>query len=300
MRRKLAVVRWGGANISSVLAPTGDTLIASREAPPRIHADPPPDGSNEPGCTMRRLLRLAPLLAFAAFVTPEALPQTISVDLGTGQGLDLRHRADGGGHHCSVAGAIDPGDDRRRSSGIVVVLSLLRTAIGLQNAPPNSVVISLSLFLTAFVMAPTFMQSYEQGIQPYMAEAITLEEAIPRALGPVQQFMGRHANAERCRPLRQHGQDREPQEPRRCALPGAGSRFMISELKRAFEIGFMVFLPFLVIDLVVSSILMAMGMMMLPPVSISLPFKLIFFVLVDGWRMLAGSLVESFMQNPPS
>src|SRR5690349_18403096 len=140
---------------------------------------------------IRRILRFAPLLAFAAFVAPEALPQTISVDLGTGQGLTS-------GIVQMIAAitvlSLAPSILVMTTSfvRIVVVLSLLRTAIGLQNAPPNSVVISLSLFLTAFVMAPTFMRSYEQGIQPYMAEAITLEEAIPRALGPVQQFMGLH------------------------------------------------------------------------------------------------------------
>ncbi len=246
-----------------------------------------------------RLLRLAPLLAIAAFVAPEALPQTISVDLGTGQGLTS-------GIVQMVAAitvlSLAPSILVMTTSfvRIVVVMSLLRTAIGLQNAPPNSVVISLSLFLTAFVMTPTFMASYEQGIQPYMAEAITLEEAIPRALGPVQQFMGQHANAEDVALFANMAKIENLKSPAEAPFQVLAPAFMISELKRAFEIGFMVFLPFLVIDLVVSSILMAMGMMMLPPVTISLPFKLIFFVLVDGWRMLAGSLVESFMQNPPS
>jgi flagellar biosynthetic protein FliP len=178
---------------------------------------------------------------------------------------------------------------------IVVVLSLLRTAIGLQNAPPNSVVISLALFLTAFVMAPTFMQSYNAGIAPYMAESITLEEAIPLTLAPVQAFMGKHANPEDVALFAGMANITDLPSAEAAPFQVLAPAFMISELKRAFEIGFMVFLPFLVIDLVVSSILMAMGMMMLPPVTISLPFKLIFFVLVDGWRMLAGSLVESFM-----
>jgi flagellar biosynthetic protein FliP len=248
---------------------------------------------------IRRLLRLTPLLAFAAFVTPEALPQTISVDLGTGQGLTS-------GIVQMIAAitvlSLAPSILVMTTSfvRIVVVMSLLRTAIGLQNAPPNSVVISLSLFLTAFVMAPTFMASYEQGIQPYMAEAITLEEAIPRVLTPVQQFMGRYASPEDVALFAGMAKIENLQSPADAPFQVLAPAFMISELKRAFEIGFMVFLPFLVIDLVVSSILMAMGMMMLPPVTISLPFKLIFFVLVDGWRMLAGSLVESFMQAPPS
>ncbi len=245
-----------------------------------------------------RLLRLLPVVVLALFVAPEALPQTVSVDLGTGQGLTS-------GIVQLIAAitvlSLAPSILVMTTSfvRIVVVLSLLRTAIGLQNAPPNSVVISLALFLTAFVMAPTFAAAYEAGIGPYMAEAITLEEAIPRTLGPVQAFMGQHANAEDVRLFADMANVETLASPEQAPFHVLAPAFMISELKRAFEIGFMVFLPFLVIDLVVSSILMAMGMMMLPPVTISLPFKLIFFVLVDGWRMLAGSLVESFMQGPP-
>ncbi len=246
-----------------------------------------------------RILRLAPALLIAVVVAPEALPQTISVDLGTGQGMTS-------GIVQMIAAltvlSLAPSILIMTTSfvRIVVVLSLLRTAIGLQNAPPNSVVISLSLFLTGYVMAPTFMASYEAGIQPYMAEAITLEEAIPRALGPVQQFMGMHANPEDVELFAGMANIDNLQSAADAPFHVLAPAFMISELKRAFEIGFMVFLPFLVIDLVVSSILMAMGMMMLPPVTISLPFKLIFFVLVDGWRLLSGSLVESFMVVPPS
>ena len=248
---------------------------------------------------IRRSLRFLPAVLLAAFVAPEALPQTISVDLGTGQGLTS-------GIVQMIAAltvlSLAPSILVMTTSfvRIVVVLSLLRTAIGLQNAPPNSVVISLSLFLTGFVMAPTFMASYEAGIQPYMAEAITLEEAIPRALGPVQQFMGAHVNEADVALFAGMAKIDNLQSAADAPFHVLAPAFMISELKRAFEIGFMVFLPFLVIDLVVSSILMAMGMMMLPPVTISLPFKLIFFVLVDGWRLLSGSLVESFMQSPPS
>ena len=246
-----------------------------------------------------RLLRFLPVVLIAAFVAPEALPQTISVDLGTGQGLT-------GGIVQLIAAitvlSLAPSILVMTTSfvRIVVVLSLLRTAIGLQNAPPNSVVIALSLFLTGFVMAPTFMASYEAGIQPYMAEAITLEEAIPRALGPVQQFMGAHANEADVALFAGMAKIENLQSAADAPFHVLAPAFMISELKRAFEIGFMVFLPFLVIDLVVASILMAMGMMMLPPITISLPFKLIFFVLVDGWRLLSGSLVESFMNVPPS
>jgi len=245
-----------------------------------------------------RLLRLAPALLLAFLVAPEALPQTVSVDLGTGQGLTS-------GIVQLIAAitvlSLAPSILVMTTSfvRIVIVLSLVRTAIGLQNAPPNSVIISLALFLTAFVMAPTFMASYEAGIQPFMAEAITLEEAIPRTLGPVQAFMGMHVNEADLAMFAGMANIQNLQSAADAPFQVLAPAFMISELKRAFEIGFMIFLPFLVIDLVVSSILMAMGMMMLPPVTISLPFKLIFFVLVDGWRLLSGALVESFMQSPP-
>ena len=245
-----------------------------------------------------RLLRFAPALLLALVVAPDALPQTVSVDLGTGQGLTS-------GIVQLIAAitvlSLAPSILVMTTSfvRIVIVLSLVRTAIGLQNAPPNSVIISLALFLTAFVMAPTFMASYEAGIQPYMAEAITLEEAIPRTLGPVQAFMGAHVNEADVALFAGMANIQNLQNAADAPFHVLAPAFMISELKRAFEIGFMIFLPFLVIDLVVSSILMAMGMMMLPPVTISLPFKLIFFVLVDGWRLLSGALVESFMQSPP-
>jgi flagellar biosynthetic protein FliP len=248
---------------------------------------------------MARFLRLAPVLLLALVVAPEALPQTVSVDLGTGQGLTS-------GIVQLIAAitvlSLAPSILVMTTSfvRIVIVLSLVRTAIGLQNAPPNSVIISLALFLTAFVMAPTFMASYEAGVQPYMAEAITLEEAIPRTLGPIQAFMGAHVNEADVAMFAGMANIQNLQSAADAPFHVLAPAFMISELKRAFEIGFMIFLPFLVIDLVVSSILMAMGMMMLPPVTISLPFKLIFFVLVDGWRLLSGALVESFMQSPPS
>jgi flagellar biosynthetic protein FliP len=243
-----------------------------------------------------RIFRLASVAIAIALIAPEALPQTVSVNLGTGQGLTS-------GMVQLIAAitvlSLAPSILVMTTSfvRIVVVLSLLRTAIGLQNAPPNSVVISLSLFLTAFVMAPTFSTAYEAGIRPYMAETITLEQAIPRTLAPVQAFMGQHANPQDVALFANMAKIQNLQSPEQAPFHVLAPAFMISELKRAFEIGFMVFLPFLVIDLVVSSILMAMGMMMLPPVTISLPFKLIFFVLVDGWRMLAGSLVESFMSG---
>ncbi len=176
---------------------------------------------------------------------------------------------------------------------IVVVLSLLRTAIGVQQSPPNPVIISLALFLTAFVMAPTFGAAYDAGVRPLIAEEATLDEAIPAALQPVKEFMLGQTR-EKDLALFLDLAEATPETPAATPLHVLTPAFMISELRRAFEIGFLVFIPFLIIDLAVSSILMAMGMLMLPPIVISLPFKLIFFVLIDGWRLIAGSLVESF------
>jgi flagellar biosynthetic protein FliP len=177
---------------------------------------------------------------------------------------------------------------------IVVVLSLLRTAIGLQTAPPNSVMISLALFLTAFIMAPTFQQVYDNALQPLLAEEIEMEEAMDRATDPFHTFMRAHVREKDLELFLDLSQSEVPETPEDISLRVLIPAFMISELKRAFEIGFLLFVPFIIIDLVVASVLMSMGMMMLPPIIISLPFKLIFFVLVDGWNLVAGSLVQSF------
>ncbi|WP_261969171.1 flagellar type III secretion system pore protein FliP [Prosthecodimorpha staleyi] len=177
---------------------------------------------------------------------------------------------------------------------IVVVLSVLRSAIGLQTAPPNSVMISLALFLSAFVMGPIFNQAYDEGIKPLTEQTIELDQAIERAALPFHVFMREHVREKDLELFIELAREPRPASaeaiPYRVLIPA----FMISELRRAFEIGFLLYLPFLIIDLVVASVLMSMGMMMLPPVTISLPFKLIFFVLVDGWNLIAGSLVKSF------
>ncbi|WP_421951630.1 flagellar type III secretion system pore protein FliP [Pelagibacterium sp.] len=177
---------------------------------------------------------------------------------------------------------------------IVVVLSLLRTAIGLQTAPPNSVMISLALFLTAFIMAPTLQQSYELGIEPLVAGEVEITEAIELSAGPLHEFMRTHVRPQDVMLFMDLTETPAPENPEDLELRILIPAFMISELRRAFEIGFLLFLPFVVIDMVVASVLMSMGMMMLPPVIISLPFKLIFFVLVDGWHLVAGSLIRSF------
>jgi flagellar biosynthetic protein FliP len=177
---------------------------------------------------------------------------------------------------------------------IAVVLSLLRTAIGTNTAPPNAVMIALALFLTAFIMAPTFQTAYERGIEPLLAQQIDQAQAFERTTQPFKDFMLKNVREKDLALFLDMAHEPHPATPGEVSLRVLVPAFMISELRRAFEIGFLLFLPFLIIDLVVASVLMSMGMMMLPPVTVSLPFKLIFFVLVDGWNLVAGSLVQSY------
>jgi flagellar biosynthetic protein FliP len=177
---------------------------------------------------------------------------------------------------------------------IVVVLSLLRTALGTATAPPNAVMVALALFLTAFVMGPVLQRSYEDGVRPLIANQITVEQAVERGAAPLRTFMQKNVREKDLKLFMDMSGEAPPATPEQMSLRILVPAFMISELKRAFEIGFLLFLPFLIIDLVVASVLMSMGMMMLPPVVVSLPFKLIFFVLVDGWTLVAGSLVQSY------
>ena len=177
---------------------------------------------------------------------------------------------------------------------IVIVLSFLRTAIGLQQTPPNPVLIGLALFLTGFVMAPAFETAWRDGLEPMMAERVDQATGIERTVAPFRSFMARQVRDEDLALFLDIAHEAPPTSRDPVSLRVLLPAFMISELRRAFEIGFIVFVPFLVIDMVVASILMSMGMMMLPPVMISLPFKIIFFVLVDGWSLVAGSLVQSF------
>ena len=208
---------------------------------------------------------------------------------------------------------------------LVIVLSLLRTALGLQQTPPNAVIVSLALFLTGTIMAPAFETAYQDALQPMMNGSITEEQALDRAVKPFRAFMeintsdkdlalfidlaarkpasgaAAASNAQVAPPVLPSLQPAKPgivSTAARSAVPlhVLCSAFLTSELSKAFQIGFLLFLPFLVIDMAVSAILMGMGMMMLPPVVVSLPFKLIFFVLVDGWELVAGSLVRSFAQ----
>jgi len=177
---------------------------------------------------------------------------------------------------------------------IVVVLSLLRTALGTATAPPNAVIVALALFLTAFVMGPALQNAYDTGIKPLVNNEISVEQAFERSSVPLKSFMQKNVREKDLALFADLSREPRPESPEQISLRILVPAFMISELKRAFEIGFLLFLPFLIIDLVVASVLMSMGMMMLPPVVVSLPFKLIFFVLVDGWSLVAGSLVQSY------
>lgn len=166
--------------------------------------------------------------------------------------------------------------------------------MGTQNTPPNQVLVSLALFLTLFVMMPTLDQAYDSGVKPLIAGEIDEQQAFERTVEPVRDFMMGHVRNQDLTMFvdMANMSDDEVRDamPLRVLIPA----FMVSELRRAFEIGFLIFVPFLIIDMVVASILMSMGMMMLPPIIIALPFKIIFFVLVDGWYLVVGSLVRSF------
>ncbi len=177
---------------------------------------------------------------------------------------------------------------------IVIVLGFVRQALGTMQSPPNMVIVSLALFLTAFVMAPTFEQAWNDGLRPYVDGEIEEAEAFERTVKPMHAFMMRHVRDQDLRLFMDISRAPEVAKPEDVPLKALIPAFMISELKRAFEIGFLIFLPFIIIDMVIASVLMSMGMMMIPPAMVALPFKLIFFVLVDGWYMVVGSLVQSF------
>ena len=176
---------------------------------------------------------------------------------------------------------------------LVVVLSITRSALATNSTPPNMVLISLALFLSLFIMAPTFEKAWDQGLEPMFEEKLDTMEGLEKASIPFKEFMVKNTR-EKDLLLFQNLSKEKPQSIAETPLKVAIPAFMISELRRAFEIGFLIYVPFLIIDMVIASILMSMGMMMLPPTVLALPFKIIFFVLIDGWYMLAGSLINSF------
>ncbi len=179
---------------------------------------------------------------------------------------------------------------------IIVVLSFLRQALGTQQIPSNQVLISLALFLTFFVMGPAWQKINSEALQPYLSKKITQEEAINKGIVPMREFMLRQTSEKDLGlfvSISNTG-DKEIKTPDDIPTYTIMPAFIISELRKSFQIGFIIFIPFLIIDMVVASLLMSMGMMMLPPIVISMPFKLILFVLVDGWYLVVGSLVKSF------
>ncbi len=251
----------------------------------------------------RFLKRISPVMGSLAvfailFIPSHTFAQSLTLDMGAGQG----------GGDASVATrvvqmvglltilSLAPSILMMMTSftRIVVVLSFLRTAMGTQQTPPNTVMISLAMFLTLFIMMPVFQASYDQGLKPLMNEEVTEMEGFQAAVLPFKKFMLEHTREKDLTLFMNLSKTPEVKEAVDTPLQVVIPSFMISELRRAFEIGFLIFLPFLIIDMVTASILMSMGMMMLPPVMIALPFKIIFFVLVDGWYLMAGSLVQSY------
>ncbi len=175
-----------------------------------------------------------------------------------------------------------------------IVLSFLRSAMGTQQSPPNQVIIGLALFLTFFVMQPVWQRIHQEALVPYEQHKISGEEFVNRGISPLKEFMFKHTNKADLALFVSMSQKEKPQDAESLAISTVIPAFVISELKTAFQIGFMLYIPFIILDMVVASILLSMGMMMLPPVMISLPFKLMLFILVDGWNLLIGSLVKSF------
>jgi flagellar biosynthetic protein FliP len=177
---------------------------------------------------------------------------------------------------------------------LAVVLSLLRNALGTQQMPPAQIIVGLSLFLTFFIMAPTFTKVYDTALGPYLDGKMAQTEFLEKAVEPMREFMLKQTRKKDLGLFMRIAGEKRPQNASEVPLSSLVPAFVISELKTAFEIGFMIYVPFLVIDMVVASVLLSMGMMMLPPVMVSLPFKLMLFVLVDGWYLIIGSLVKSF------
>jgi len=239
-------------------------------------------------------MRFALVLALLALIPAQAVAQSVSLDLG----------GDGSIRNTSIQLialitllSLAPGLAIMITCFpfLVTVLSILRQAIGLQQSPPNMLLISLALFLTYFIMEPVFVDAWSNGIKPYADNELELAQAFDRAMDPFRIFMVNRLDPEvyySILELRQEASSLElsPQSPLSVVIPS----FLLSEITRAFEIGFLIFLPFLVIDLVVAAVLMSMGMMMVPPAIVSLPFKLAFFVVADGWTLIAFSLVRGY------
>ena len=242
----------------------------------------------------RRNIALAVFAAGVLLVSGPALAQDVSINLGDGQSISLRTVQL---FILLTLLSLAPGLAIMVTCFpfMVTVLSILRQAIGVQQAPPNMMIVSLALFLTWFVMEPVFTEAWINGISPLVEGAITPEDAFAPTMAPFRAFMEGRVDPDTIETL-----NAALPEPRDLGLETPLSvlvpSFLLSEIQRGFEVGFLIFLPFLVIDLVIAAILMSMGMMMVPPAIVSLPFKLAFFVIADGWTLLAGAMVRSYAQ----
>ena len=241
----------------------------------------------------RRLL-LAALAAGLLLVATQAAAQQVRIDLGDGQSLSLRTVQL---FVLLTLLSLAPGLAIMVTCFpfMVTVLSILRSALGTQQAPPNMMIVALAVFLTWFVMEPVFLEAWDNGARPMIDGALTPEEAFAPTIAPFRVFMEGRVDPETIAALRDARPVRDPgpegaETPLSLLVPA----FLLGEIKRGFEVGFLIFLPFLVIDLVIAAILMSMGMMMVPPAMVSLPFKLAFFVIADGWTLLGGALVRSY------
>jgi flagellar biosynthesis protein FliP len=243
-------------------------------------------------CLTRTVLACA-LAAGLLLLAVPALAQDVSISLGDGQSLNLRTVQI---FILLTLLSLAPGLAIMVTCFpfMVTVLSILRQAIGVQQAPPNMMIVSLALFLTWFVMEPVFREAWDAGVRPLIDGALTPEAAFAPVMAPFERFMAGRVDAGTLAMLTEAAPARpDPAEgtPLSVLVPA----FLLSEIKRGFEVGFLIFLPFLVIDLVIAAILMSMGMMMVPPAIVSLPFKLAFFVIADGWTLLAGAMVRSYV-----
>lgn len=243
---------------------------------------------------MRRLAPLLLVVGLALLVPPPAMAQDITLSLGDGESLSLRTIQL---IVLITVLSLAPGLAIMITCFpfIVTVLAILRQGIGLQQSPPNMLIVSLALFLTYFVMEPVFSQAWEAGIAPLLDGRMDAETAIPLVLEPFRTFMAGRVDPDTLATLGAlRPQDGGAVPANDAPLSVLVPSFLLSEIARAFQIGFLVFLPFLIIDLVVAAILMSMGMMMVPPVVVSLPFKLAFFVIADGWTLIADALVRGY------
>ena len=248
--------------------------------------------------TCRMIIRILAILAMAALPASAALAQSVAIDLGQGGQPGATSRLV---QLTALIGVLSLAPSllvmATAFARIVIVLSLLRTAIGAPSVPPNTVLIGLALFLTFFVMQPVFEASWSQGILPMTEGRLSELAGLQAAAQPFRMFMVANIREEDLILFLDLGGIQAVADPAQTPWRALIPAFIVGELKRAFEIGFLLFLPFLVIDMVIASLLMSLGMMMLPPSVVALPFKLIFFVLVDGWRLISGSLVQGFNLN---